>query len=101
MTLTHQPMQDALCAIVFQKDRQVNTVDGVVQKWIWKVGEVGMKKQVILQESDIVQTIANSFSVDTKDIMLRHYKETIGYGYSEKDVDRVEITVNLPMNDGR
>ena len=60
-----------------------------------------MKKQVILQENDIVQTIANSFSVDTKDVMLRHYKETIGYGYSEKDVDRVEITVNLPMNDRR
>ena len=59
-----------------------------------------MKKQVILQESDIIQTIANSFSVDTKDVMIRHYKETIGYGYSEKDVDRVEITVNLPMNDG-
>ena len=60
-----------------------------------------MEHQMILKESDIIQTVANSFSVDKSKVILRHFKETIGYGYSEEDVDRVEITVNLPMNDQR
>lgn len=60
-----------------------------------------MKNQVILSESDIIQTIANSFSVDKKDVDFRHYKETIGYGYSEEEIDRVEVTVTLPINEVR
>ena len=56
-----------------------------------------MKKQVIMTEADILQTIANSFSTDVKNVSIRHYKETIGYGYSEEDIDRVEVTVDLPM----
>lgn len=60
-----------------------------------------MKNQVVLSESDIIQTIANSFSVDKKDVDFRHYKETIGYGYSKEEIDRVEVTVTLPMNGRR
>ena len=58
-----------------------------------------MKKQVILSESDIIQTVANSFSVDKNSVSLQHYKDTIGYGYSEETIDRVEITINLPVNE--
>lgn len=64
-------------------------------------GDDGMKNQVILSESDIIQTIANSFSVDKKDVVFRHYKETIGYGYSKEEIDRVEVTVTLPINEVR
>lgn len=60
-----------------------------------------MKKQVILSEQDIIQSIANSFSVDTKDVSLRHRKELSGYGNSEEEIDRVEVTVTLPMNEVR
>lgn len=66
-----------------------------------KGGDDEMKNQVILSESDIVQTIANSFCVDKKDVDFRHYKETIGYGYSEEEIDRVEVTVTLPINEVR
>lgn len=64
-------------------------------------GDDEMKNQVVLSESDIIQTIANSFSVDKKDVDFRHYKETIGYGYSKEEIDRVEVTVTLPMNEVR
>lgn len=60
-----------------------------------------MEKQVILSEKDIILAVANSFSVDTKNVSLRHFKESIGYGYSEEEVDRVEVTVKLPMNETR
>lgn len=60
-----------------------------------------MKKQVIMTEADILQTIANSFSTDVENVSIRHYKETIGYGYSEEDIDRVEVTVDLPMVEQR
>lgn len=66
-----------------------------------KDGDDGMKNKVILSESDIIQTIANSFSVDKKDVGFRHYKETIGYGYSKEEIDRVEVTVTLPINEVR
>ena len=59
-----------------------------------------MENQVILSESDIVKTIANSFGVDKKDVDFRHYKETIGYGYSEEEIDRVKVTVTFQMNMG-
>lgn len=64
-------------------------------------GDDEMKNQVILSESDIIQTIANSFSVDKKYVDFRHYKETIGYGYSKEEIDRVEVTVTLPINEVR
>ena len=60
-----------------------------------------MKKQVIMTEADILQTIANSFDTDVKNVNIRHYKETVGYGLSEKEIDRVEVTVNLPMAEQR
>jgi len=60
-----------------------------------------MKKQVIMTEDDILQTIANSFSTDVKNVSIRHFKETVGYGYSEEDIDRVEVTVDLPMIEQR
>ena len=63
--------------------------------------EVKMKKQVILSEQDIIHTIANSFSVDKKDVDFRHYKETIGYEYGAKEIDRVEVTVTLQINEVR
>lgn len=60
-----------------------------------------MKKQVIMTEDDILQTIANSFSTDVKNVSIRHFNETVGYGYSEEDIDRVEVTVDLPMVEQR
>ena len=60
-----------------------------------------MKKQVIMTETDILQTIANSFGTDVQNVSIRHYKETVGQGYSSEEIDRVEITVNLPMAEQR
>ena len=57
-----------------------------------------MKKQVILEEADILQAIAERFGVNKNEVNLRHFRETIGQGYSEEDIDRVEITVNLPID---
>lgn len=38
---------------------------------------------------------------DYKNVSISHYKETVGYGYSEEEIDRVEVTVNLPMSEQR
>lgn len=40
--LTRQAMQDVPCVIWFQRDLWGRTANGAVQKWIRKVGEVGM-----------------------------------------------------------
>ena len=60
-----------------------------------------MKKQVILSDEDIVQTIANSFNVDKAKVTLETYKDTIGYGQNEKTIYRTRATVEVPMNDQR
>lgn len=60
-----------------------------------------MKKQVILSDEDIVQTIANSFNVDKAKVKLETYKDTAGYGQNEKTIYRTRATVEVPMNDQR
>lgn len=60
-----------------------------------------MKKQVILSDEDIVQTIANSFNVDKAKVTLETYKDTVGYGQNEKTIYRTRATVEVPMNDQR
>ena len=55
-----------------------------------------MNTQVKLSEVDIVDVLARHYYVDKSQVSLRHFKETIGYGYSAAEVDRVEVTVNIP-----
>jgi len=60
-----------------------------------------MKKQVLLTDEDILQTIANSFNVSKDAVRLETYKDTVGCGQGERDIFRTRATVELPMNDGR
>ena len=58
-----------------------------------------MKKQFVLDEQDIIQTISNSFSVDTDKVHIdRRYEEDVeSFGLNEKII----VTVEVPMNDQR
>ena len=56
-----------------------------------------MKKYVILEPEDVIKTIANSFNVCTKDVILRMTTKTVGYS----DEPTFEVTVYLPMNETR
>ena len=55
-----------------------------------------MKYQIIMNEQDIIQRIADSWDVTEDCVTLKHCKETVGYGYSEEEVDRVEVTITFP-----
>ena len=58
-----------------------------------------MKGLVILSEGEIVQAIAHLFSVDASEVTLKHYKEPVGYGYSEGTIDRVQVNINIPTDE--
>lgn len=60
-----------------------------------------MKKMVELTEEDIMQIIANSFCIDKKNVEIRHFKESKGYGLNEHDASAIKAIVQLPMNDMR
>ena len=60
-----------------------------------------MKKQIILDQGDIEQIIANSFSVDISNVLVETYTEIEGYGKGECYVARVKAKVEVPMNDQR
>ena len=58
-----------------------------------------MKKQFVLDENDIRQTIANSFNVDKAKVNIerRYEEDTVEFGVAEK----VYAIVEVPMNDQR
>ena len=60
-----------------------------------------MKKAVMLNDEDILQTIANSFNVDKAKVTLETYKDTVGYGQNERTIYKTRAIVELPMNDQR
>ena len=60
-----------------------------------------MKKQIVLTDDDIRQTLANSFNVDKKNVSLETYTDIVGYGMGESSAVRVKATVEVPMNEGR
>ena len=60
-----------------------------------------MKKQIVLNEDDIRQTIANSFDTDKDKVTIEHQMETEGYGLSEHLVPVFTVTIEVPMNDQR
>lgn len=60
-----------------------------------------MTKQIVLNEDDIRQVIANSFSVDKGKVYLITFTETKGYGTGEHTVTSVKANVDIPMNDQR
>lgn len=65
---------------------------------MWKVCEMGMKKQICLTEDDIRQIISNAFDVDKNKVNLETYTDIEGYGTGEHRVTRLKATVEVPMN---
>ena len=60
-----------------------------------------MKKQIVLNEDDIRQTIANSFNVDKDKVTMNNYMKTEGQGLGEHLVPVFTVTIEVPMNDQR
>ncbi len=60
-----------------------------------------MKKQIVLNQDDIRQTIANSLSVGKDKVILEHTYETEGQGMGERMVPVLIAIVEIPMNDQR
>ena len=60
-----------------------------------------MKKQIVLNEDDIRQTIANSFNVDKDKVTIEHHMEMEGQGMGEHLVPVFKVTVEVPMVDQR
>ena len=60
-----------------------------------------MIKQIILDESDIQQAIANAFCVDKKAVTIEAFKDLEGFGQAEHPVTRVKATIEVPMNEQR
>ena len=60
-----------------------------------------MKKQIVLDEEDVRQTIANAYNVDKDKVSLEIVIVTEGCGVSEHLVKRTKVTVEVPMNDQR
>jgi len=58
-----------------------------------------MKKQFVLDEQDIIQTISNSFSVDTDKVHIDRRYEEDGESFGLKE--KIIVTVEVPMNDQR
>lgn len=52
-----------------------------------------MKKELHLDDKDIVQIIANYFGTDSKDVSIFVQKEVSGYGQMEHEVSVVKATV--------
>ena len=60
-----------------------------------------MIKHIVLNEDDIRQVIANSFSVDKAKVYLITFTETKGYGMGEHTVTSVKAHVDVPVNEQR
>lgn len=60
-----------------------------------------MKKQIVLDEEDVRQTIANAYNVDKDKVGLEIVIVTEGCGVGEHLVKRTKVTVEVPMNDQR
>lgn len=56
-----------------------------------------MRKQLILEEEDIVTEIANAYDVNPNNVSIERYTDTVGYGMAESNVHKVRIVVNLPV----
>lgn len=60
-----------------------------------------MRKQLILEEEDIITEIANAYAVNKDSVSIERYTDTVGYGMMESDVHKVRVVVNFPVNDQR
>ena len=58
-----------------------------------------MKKQFVLDEQDIIQTISNSFSVGTDKVHIDRRYEEDGESFGLKE--KIIVTVEVPINDQR
>ena len=58
-----------------------------------------MKKQFVLDEQDIIQTISNSFSVDSDKVHIDRRYEEDGESFGLKE--KIIVTVEVPINDQR
>ena len=60
-----------------------------------------MKKQVVLDKSDIRQQLANIFNVDTDKVQIECFMDVEGYGPGEQLAPNVRATIEVPMVDQR
>ena len=60
-----------------------------------------MKKQIVLTQDDIRQTLANSFNVDKSKVTIEHFMEVEGQGMGELLVPVFKAIIEVPMNDQR
>ena len=60
-----------------------------------------MKKQIILNEDDIVTELAKAYSVNTDCVSIERYTDCEGYGTSEKEVGKINVIINFPTNGQR
>ena len=60
-----------------------------------------VQQQILLDEEDIKQVIANSYDVDLNNVSLEIYVGVEGYGLGERYAYKVKATVDTPMNDAR
>ena len=60
-----------------------------------------MLKQIVLNELDIRKKIAEIYDIsDLSKVTLTHKKQCDGYGLGETYKDYVQITVELPIEEG-
>ena len=60
-----------------------------------------MKKQIVLDEEDVRQTIANVYNVEKDKVNLEIVIVTEGCGVGEHLVKRTKVTVEVPMVERR
>ncbi len=60
-----------------------------------------MRKQLILEEEDIITEIANAYAVNTDSVSIERYTDTTGYGMAESTVHKVRVVINFPVNGQR
>ena len=61
--------------------------------------DMDMKKQVILEEEDIAQIIAEKFSVERGNVLIEMVQNIEGYGRGEWISKKARATVQVPLND--
>lgn len=60
-----------------------------------------MRKQLILEEEDIITEIAKAYAVDKDNVSIERYTDTVGYGMAESEVHKIQVVVEFPVNDQR
>lgn len=60
-----------------------------------------MKMQIVLDEEDVRQTIANAYNVEKDNVSLEIVTVTEGCGVGERLVKRTKATVEVPMVEQR